>query len=329
LELPLEWDDDKPAPPPQWLVKLMILKQGIGLLSGKWGTHKTFAHVDLSLSLTTGTDFAGHKVEKCGVLNLAYESAHAIKARFKHAKNKRHPSLLKPLPFAVVKYPPLLTARSTLDVMIETALAANEKMQKRWQVRLGLITIDTLVIATGGASDRDNAEAQQVMAILRELSNETETFVLAVDHWGHGTGRTRGPSDKEATPDLVLSMTDSYMELTKCRDGPQGEKYPYKAVLDELGFDSDGYKITQKRIEWTDAVKPIDRTLLKALQRLEPHKIAVNGENRLVLTKDDVRTAFYKSQSGKSADAKRKAFNRALETIKQSSHEGTEFVWIT
>ena len=55
---------------------------GHGLLSGEWGTGKTFVALDLAAALMTGQPFVGHTVKRqCGVLFICAEGADGVRLR--------------------------------------------------------------------------------------------------------------------------------------------------------------------------------------------------------------------------------------------------------
>jgi hypothetical protein len=55
----LEPDD---TPLGEWLVEQMLPKRGTSLISGQWGTYKTFVALDLAASVMTRSAFAGRAV---------------------------------------------------------------------------------------------------------------------------------------------------------------------------------------------------------------------------------------------------------------------------
>jgi hypothetical protein len=66
-----------------WLVKHLLPESGSGLVSGQWGTAKTFVVLDLAAAVTGGT-FAGRRVaRRGGVFFLAAEGAFEIPIRLK------------------------------------------------------------------------------------------------------------------------------------------------------------------------------------------------------------------------------------------------------
>jgi len=307
--LPVDWHGDKPPPPPDWLIKGIIVKQGIGILSGRWGTGKTYVGVDAALSVVTGADFAGKPVkEKCGVLYLAYERGHTILRRFDTAIKARGQSSKK-LPFGVMRknLPKLLDA-GAYETLEATVRAHKLEMQRSHGVRLGLIVIDTLMVAAGWENENNNA-----VQVLRRLSERVGIFVLAIDHHGKDPTRgARGGSDKGSSTDLVIDLTldraaSGKMVISKVSEGAE-DKFGFELKLHEIGKDEDGEPITERSVEWTSARKEkLPKTLAKAIASTGAKTI----DGREMRLKSDVRNAFKKA-SGKKSGTFRQAWSREL-----------------
>jgi hypothetical protein len=74
--------DPDPQPLKRWMIKRLIPVCGHGLLSGPWGTGKTFMALELGASVMTGQPFLGHLIKRqCGVLFIAAEGAEDIRLR--------------------------------------------------------------------------------------------------------------------------------------------------------------------------------------------------------------------------------------------------------
>jgi len=61
-----------------YLIDKLLPETGVGLLSGQWGTYKTFTAVDLAAAVVTGTPFAGFPVARQG--------ARSAPARVQHGR---------------------------------------------------------------------------------------------------------------------------------------------------------------------------------------------------------------------------------------------------
>ncbi|HTA99826.1 MAG TPA: AAA family ATPase [Bradyrhizobium sp.] len=245
-------DDERAARP--WLVKGLIPESGVGLLSGQWGTAKTFAAIDLAGSIMTGMDFAGYQVvRRGGVLLVAAEGAQEVPIRLQgivERKLRLDPSAassadLDQLPFAWIEECPSLKNDDGFERLVAATVAASAIMMKKAAVELVLIIIDTLS-AVGDFDDQNAAaESQRIMNRLASLSRRTGAFALAVDHFGKtAESGTRGSSTKEASADVVLAMlaerdisgtlANTRMAVRKLRGGSTGAVTPFDLVMIDL-----------------------------------------------------------------------------------------------
>jgi hypothetical protein len=260
---------------------------------------------NLGLAVGTGGVFAGHDVvDARGVIYIASERAHTIPRRLAVARQG-----LEPAPFYIAQSCPRLTDPDAADRLVSGALRIDLEMNRRHSVHVGLIIIDTLVTAAGWESENNNAEVQQVMHVLRTLSDELETFVLAIDHHGKDSSRgTRGASDKEASADLVLHLTDSNsMRVVKCSEGRQGKETSFQLREHEIGKDDWGAVVTECSVEWGDEGQPSGR-LRAALQ--EAGETQLNGQSAWM--ENAARQAFYTAIKDATPDARRQAWSRAV-----------------
>jgi hypothetical protein len=90
---------DRAARP--WLIKTLIPAQGAGLLSGQWGTAKTFVALDLAGAVMTKGSFAGREIERQGgVLFIAAEGAGEVSIRLDAMASGYQTADTTKLPFA-------------------------------------------------------------------------------------------------------------------------------------------------------------------------------------------------------------------------------------
>jgi RecA-family ATPase len=311
-----------PIPPER--IKGLMPEVGIGIEHGQFSTGKTYIALDLCLASAMGSQFIGRRVIKpCGSLFLAYERPYSVFPRWNIARRMKHPGLLKRLPFALLgKLPPFMD-EDALDILVAIATEANKKMQGDFGVPLGLIIIDTLVVATGGLSDGTAQEVQPIMNRMRQLSNETQTFVLGLDHQGHTPGRSRGSSDKYGTPDISWSIEaedkkQGALTVQKYADGVQGDRFNFTLVLEETKYDN-GETRTQRWVRWDEnhsVIKDPEEAVMevmfehpdasfskithelgwrhksevqRVMQTLAEKKFVTKNGNQYVLTRDGIR----------------------------------------
>jgi hypothetical protein len=261
---PLRWhgEKDNPTIKPEWLVKQLLPKTGAGLISGQWGTCKTFVAIDLAMSAMTGTKFAGRSVKRTGgVLFLAAEGASEIPIRLFGLVKAKCPGRNGKLPFAWVEGSPTLTTNRAIEQLARIAKEAADRMWSEFSVELALIIIDTMAAAAGFTDENSSAEGQAAMNVLNNISKRTGALVLACDHFGKAveTG-TRGTSAKEAAADVVIAclgertqagnVTNLRIAVRKLRGGATGVETAFTLRTIDMGVDEDQEAITTCAIDW-------------------------------------------------------------------------------
>src|SRR5262249_54584926 len=90
------------------LINKVLPQVGCGLISGQWGTYKTFVVIDIATSIMSGEKFIDFAVvRKGGVLFIAPEGASELPARVEAAIKAKCPEL-QPAPFAWIETCPAL-----------------------------------------------------------------------------------------------------------------------------------------------------------------------------------------------------------------------------
>ncbi|ACB28436.1 ATP-binding protein [Methylobacterium radiotolerans] len=303
--IPLRWHGEAdPHADRAWLIRNIMPEKGKGLLSGQWGTAKTFSALDLSGAVMSGLPFAGHKVDRRGgVLFIAAEGGFEIPIRMRGlVEGKLRPAHaaqgldLDRLPFTWVEECPRLLEAEALATLCATAEAAAARFRSAFDLPLVLIVIDTLAAAAGFDDENSAAETQKVLNLMQALSSHTGAFVLGVDHFGKAveTG-TRGSSAKEAAADMVLAMlgdkdvsgtvSNVRMAVRKVRGARCGYEVPLSLEVVELGETDDGDPITSCFVAWQSADQAAHEAArgnrwpatLKALQRAVSNVLADKG----------------------------------------------------
>jgi hypothetical protein len=362
----LHWHGEQPLEPQPWLVEDILPETGTGLVSGQWGTYKTFVTIDLAAAVMSGGSFIDHAVHRRGgVLFIAAEGAANIETRLQATLADKYPAMAR-APFAWVEHCPLLVDPNAAELLIQLAKQADLRMRAEFDLPLALIVIDTVAATAGFAKagdENDAAIAATVMNTLAALSRGTATMTLAVDHFGKTAGvGTRGSSAKEAAADVVLALlgdkavsgevTDLRLALRKSRAGKSGQEIAFAVRQVEVSTEP---RITSLVIDWqrqqqTSAHKAADRWTpsMRILQRVLTNALVdgqdirpfADGPIVRAVNLEVVRREFYRQYPAdgteeQKAETRRKQFGRSVrDAIARSlvaSREinQTQFIWLT
>src|SRR6516225_9135843 len=161
--------DPDPRPLKSWLIKHLMSTTGVGLLSGQWGTGKTFLALELASSVMTGQPFLGLLTKRqCGVLFLAAEGADEVRIRLEALVLEKCGSMPR-APFRWYEIVPVLLQRDAANKLIAMGRAAHESLQAEFGLPLGLIIIDTVAASAGyntPGAENDNAINQALMNVM-------------------------------------------------------------------------------------------------------------------------------------------------------------------
>ena len=195
---------------PRHLIKNVLPETGVGLLSGQFGTFKTFVAINLCMSAMVGCPFAGqYRVKRTGgVLYIATEGQTHLERRIDAAAVDCGED--RPLPiYQLTEVPHLLDPKGLVQIISDAKEAAS-RMKREYDIELVLVVIDTVSGAAGYTKANDENDAAvtgRVMAAMKAISNATGAFVLGVDHFGKNVEvGTRGSSNKEAPAETVLAL---------------------------------------------------------------------------------------------------------------------------
>jgi AAA domain len=322
---------------------------GHGLLSGQWGSCKTFVVFDLFAALMTGQPFLGHMVKQCGVLLIAAEGADEIRLRLDAVVREKCGGMAR-APMRWYETAPVLLEKGATEKLIAMAQEADASLQKEFGLPLGVIAIDTITACAGYSTlgaENDIGIGQAIMNILKTVARTVGCFALGVGHLGKDIERgTRGAGSKEDSGDLVLyclgdkeisgAITNTRLAVRKNRGGKQGQQFPFvprEVTSPEL--DEDGEAITTLVIDWQPTPpggatqsEPKDpwglpkrqdqRTAVLRLKRVLMAELAEHGEDRAtsegvmvrMIDQEIVREQFYASTPADGTPEQKSKFRR-------------------
>jgi AAA domain/Primase C terminal 2 (PriCT-2)/Bifunctional DNA primase/polymerase, N-terminal len=233
-----------------WMIDTLIPEVGTGLISGQWGTLKTFLALELARCIMTARPFLNFDIVRPGgVLLIALEGQNEVAIRIQGAleKGTEHH---KDAPFYWCDECPPLTDPKSADIIIKTAKWIAREFQERFDLPLSLILIDSLIAGAGyrkEGQDNDAALTNTIMANMAKVSRALGCFVFVIDHFGKDTNvGTRGSSVKEGDADVIFAclgdrseagqVTNSRLALRKRRSGPNGEEFPFRGQVVDMGL---------------------------------------------------------------------------------------------
>jgi hypothetical protein len=239
--------------PPRWLVKNTVLEKGIGTVVGQSGTGKTTAVSHLATCIATARPFFGRKIkQRCGVLYYAAEGGGQIRQRMRAARMNVGIPDKEVIPLLWTQDSYNLNDDMELDTFIKKAKETSEFFHATFNIRLGLVLIDTIVKAFSIRDENDNAEIHLICKRLQLITDRVECFTMGVVHAGKDADKgPRGGSAWRGDVDCSLMATgvrdektglcsDTKLAQTKNRDGPEGPISAYKLATIQLGIDDDG-----------------------------------------------------------------------------------------
>jgi len=340
------------------LIKGAFAKGETSALIGPPGTGKSALLTSVEIALAGGTDWYGFRVkESCGVVHFAFERADLCKRRL-HAHRLRD-GLPANLPIAI--------RRGVIDLMDpkcveEVILPAIREAEQHFGRAVGFAGFDTYNkgIALGGGDEDKARDQNRALANLRRLQDLHDGLhVDLVAHIGKDPSRgSRGsnalPGDLDLENHISAEGDTKVVTTVKANDAPEGELMRFRLQPYQVGTDEDGNPTTiwiasSEIIEAVAGAAPSTkpkkmnrgtRALRDAIaEALEAfgNKATVHGHSVRAVPLDRVREEFCRrhvvdSDQEHAADAKRKAFKRALddglpEGCGSGEIDGTDCIW--
>lgn len=176
-------------PKPSWLVDGVMTRASLTLLSGKFGTYKSFVAVALAASVGTGVPFLGHPVSEQGpVIYIAAEGASGMGPRFGAWETAHTAGIMIP-------DDRLSVIGTAVQILNPADMHALRVLCRHVCPRL--IVWDTLHRCAPGVDENSSQESGRVVEALANLREEFECTQLVCHHTGHSGTRARGSSSWE------------------------------------------------------------------------------------------------------------------------------------
>lgn len=259
----------------EWLVENMIPRRAVVILSGWSSTGKTHILNDLAFCVAFGEPFAGYQVmRRCGSLMFAAEGQDDVRPRWDaldHARIKPWQNQHgEPFDYSrIIAWTEQIPRLDGSDAFkeyagkIERLNVQQRSMCGASYPGLGLVTIDTMTAAAEMTDEAHNAAGsnQRIFNVLHALARKYDCAIVVTDHLGKDAAKgTRGSSAKEASADVVLTVTgtvnddgicsNTAMAIKKLRGGVANKRVTFGLQEVRMPLDQEGRRQDGVVIKW-------------------------------------------------------------------------------
>jgi len=313
-----------------WIIKPFIEKDTSAMIFGDSGSGKSFAGIDIGLSVAKKPDWQGFEVNQSGaVFYIAGEGLAGINKRMKaHANHYEYD--LASVPFFVSDRPARILERESITE-IQTAI---DELRKDHGEPI-LIIIDTLNRNFGNGDENSTADMTRFNAGIDDIRSCYHCAVLIIHHSGlSATERARGASALRASLDWEYRLTknaDSTRTLTCTKSKDHAPPEPLSFKLEEVNLDwldETGEPMTSCILKRIEAVTDPGTRPLTGAKKIAFDCLRSLGGNGVDI--DDWRLACYTAgiSPTSSTESKRKAFKRAVSELRDFGHvRATNDLW--
>ena len=224
-------------PAPSWLVDDVLPDNSLATIYGRPSEGKTFAALDLALSVATGRRWHGHATKARPVVYMAGEGASGVRTRVEAWE--QHHRRQAAAAFFVVKEPVQLLSATEVGELIQEIQAK--------EIQPGLLVIDTF--ARSFAGDENSAQdVGSAVSALARIQRALGCTVMVVHHSGKGGGvkraQERGSSALRGAMDVMIHVVKSGTVVQIMSDKQKdAEDFPMLSLTlhtESLGVDALG-----------------------------------------------------------------------------------------
>jgi hypothetical protein len=249
-------DDLMDAPPLHWLVRGVLPASGLASIFGASGSGKSFLALDMCTAVADGAPWFGCRVTAAPVVYAALEGEHGFRQRV--MAWKEHHGRVMPAGLRFIMQPFDLRQGDDVADLADAVMASGGAG--------GLLVIDTLNRAAGGADENSSADMGQLIDAAKALQCRLGGMLLLVHHSGKDASKgMRGHSSLHAALDAAIEVSriDDRREwrIAKSKDDGDSAAYPFRLAVVEIGTDEHGDPMTSCAVVPDDAKGEIRRVL--------------------------------------------------------------------
>ncbi len=272
-------------------IKGLITPNSLVGIIGQSGSGKTFFATDLAMHAAAGRRWRFKNVRSGLVVYAALEGPVSAENRFVAARERS--GFEKTIPLRLTPGPINLRDANDVALLIEFIREA----ETLHGAKCSMIFVDTLSRALAGGDENGPEDMGALIAGADAVRLATGAVVILVHHLGKDESRgARSHSSLKAALDTEIEVTVRdklhVATVTKQRDLPSGDQFPFRLTTVELGFDEDGEPVTSCVVEPVDEVpalrmQPRGKNQAKLLAALQEWRR--NNPDRDFITTIDYR----------------------------------------
>ena len=197
------FDMQKSLAPPDWLIEGYIEKQTMGVMYAPSSSYKSFISLDLALSIATGHDWHGNKVNQGKVIYIAGEGHSGLPKRVSAWSSFHGVEFTEETPFVFVQRGPDLH-----DIGRALSFSAFLKDIVKDLGGVDFIVIDTMARSFGEGEENSNSDVMQfINNTTATLSKRFKSAVMIIHHTGKADKATmRGASSLRDSLDFAYRL---------------------------------------------------------------------------------------------------------------------------
>jgi hypothetical protein len=205
-------DVKRERPPISWIVENMVVSDSLSMITGDAGSGKTWASLDMAVSIARGEEWIGLKTIQGPVLIIDEESGdHRLSTRLKKILEGHNDSDENP---TEIYYSSMCGA----DIKSDKDLLEIEKFILEKNIKF--CVIDALMDVVLGADENSVMEMMPAFSSLRKLSERVSAAFWVIHHNDKAGKGYRGSS-------AIKGAVDSMMEIIKT---PESDSFKLKSI---------------------------------------------------------------------------------------------------
>lgn len=335
----LSLSDLDQLPPPVWLIDGIVPHAGLVVPYGPPKAGKTFLILSMALHIAAGVPWMNRATRRGAVVYIAGEGVGGLSVRLRAMR--QHYSIGIDIPMWVIP-----RAVNLRDEKAVRALADLIR-QTIGDTPLALLVVDTLARAMPGADENSAQDVGLVIHAAEWLRDEFACTVMPIHHMGKDETRgARGTSALRGAWDAAFAITGdgkgAKLTIADLKDAEAGAVLQFKMERVAVGIassslvpvladgpppDADG-GVPHAPSGLTGICLTLLREMTASPEATPITPFGIDGPGVMGIAVDRLRQEFYRSVTTREPEARRKAFQRAVETLVARGLAGTRDAWI-